>query len=74
MENLTFDIHDIPRCDLTYTTLFRICTKENLYLPDAFQQKNFNVDAMVKEETNRFETSAKYNYPSYSWKHFELLI
>jgi hypothetical protein len=29
---------------------------------------------MVKEETNRFETSAKYNYPSYSWKHFELLI
>jgi hypothetical protein len=51
MENLAFDIHGIPRHDLT---------KENLYLFHACQQKNFNVDAMVKEETNRFETSAKY--------------
>jgi hypothetical protein len=60
MENLAFDIHGIPRHDLAYTTLSRICTKENLHLFHAFQQKNFNVDAMVKEETNRFETSAKY--------------
>jgi hypothetical protein len=60
MENLALDIHGIPRHDLTYTTLSRICTKENLYLFHAFQQNNFNVHAMVKEETNRFEASAKY--------------
>jgi hypothetical protein len=50
MENLTFDIHHIPRYDSTYATLFRIYTKENLYLLNALQQKNFNVDAMVKEK------------------------
>jgi hypothetical protein len=60
MENLTFHIHGKPRYDLTYTTLFRIRTKENLYLLNAFQQKKINVDAMLKEETNRFETSVKY--------------
>jgi hypothetical protein len=70
MENLAFDIHGIPRHDLTYTTLSRICTKENLYLFHAFQQKNCNVDAMVKEETNRFEASAKYKLPLLHLKTF----
>jgi hypothetical protein len=59
MYNLTFDHHGVSRHGLTYTTLFRTCMKENLYLLNALQQKKFNVDLMIKEEMKRLETNAK---------------
>jgi hypothetical protein len=43
---------------LTYTILSRIHTKENLYLLNPLQKNNFNVDVMIKEETNaKYELS-----------------
>ncbi len=32
IDNLAFDLHGVSRHGLTYTTLFKICTKENLYV------------------------------------------
>jgi hypothetical protein len=73
MGNLTFDPHGVFRHGLTYIALTRIQTKENLYLFNPLQQKKFNVDVMVKEETNKLETKAKYELSLSILKNFQSL-
>jgi hypothetical protein len=70
MDNLAFDPHGVFQHGLTYTTLTRIQTKENLYLFNPLQQTKLNVDVMVKKETNRFETKAIYELSLSSLKNF----
>jgi len=72
MDNLAFDLHGVFQHGLTYTTLTRIQTKENLYLFNPLQQKKFNVDVMVKEETNILETKAIYELSLSILKTFDL--
>jgi len=73
MGNLTFDPHGVFRHGLTYIALTRIQTKENLYLFNPLQQKKFSVDVMVKEETNKLETKAKYELSLSILKNFQSL-
>jgi hypothetical protein len=73
MGNLTFDPHGVFRHGLTYIALTRIQTKENLYLFNPLQQKKISVDVMVKEETNKLETKAKYELSLSILKNFQSL-
>jgi hypothetical protein len=74
MENLAFDLHGVFQHGLTYTTLTRIRTKENLYLFNPLHQQKFNVDVMVKQETNILETKAIYELSLSILKTFDLYI
>jgi hypothetical protein len=49
-DNLAFDLNGVYKHGLTYTTLCHIKNKENLYLLQLLQMKNFQIDPSVAIE------------------------
>jgi hypothetical protein len=54
---LTFHIIDVTKLGLTYTTLLRVCSKEDFYLLFPLLNKTFQVDHFVQEEMFQLRTN-----------------
>lgn len=46
----TFDPMNVTKHDLTYTTLFKMHSKENIYLVSPLFNQNFQINLMVEKE------------------------
>lgn len=51
---------NVTKHDLTYTTLFKIHSKENLYLVSPLSNQKFQINLTVEKEMTQFRIFGKY--------------
>jgi hypothetical protein len=75
-KDLTFDhitlySTSVTKHGLTYTTLFRIYSKNHLYLFSPLLNKNFQINHIVQEEMFHFKTNTQYKLSIVSLKIYQ---
>jgi hypothetical protein len=59
-DHLAFDSTSVTKHGLTYITLFRIYSKNHLYLFSPLSNKNFQINHIVQEEMSHLKTNTQY--------------